>query len=73
MAGQKGRKARAPEVVPGPLIEPWDHPSSGGLVLTYKAASFFFVFLGPHPQHMEVPRVGVEAELQLPATAMLDP
>ena len=27
----------------------------------------FFVFLGPHPQHMEVPRLEVESELQLPA------
>ena len=24
---------------------------------------FFLVFLGPHPQHMEVPRLGVELEL----------
>ena len=32
-------------------------------------------FLGPHPQHMEVPRLGVKLELQLPAyaTAMQDP
>ena len=22
----------------------------------------FFVFLGPHPQHMEVPRLGVKSE-----------
>ena len=29
--------------------------------------TFFFVYLGPHPQHMEVPRLGVESELQLPA------
>ena len=28
---------------------------------------FFLVFLGPHPWHMEVPRLGVESELQLPA------
>ena len=30
---------------------------------------FFFLlpFLGPLPQHMEVPRLGVELELQLPA------
>ena len=28
---------------------------------------FFFVFLGPHPWHTEVPRLGVELELQLPA------
>ena len=41
---------------------------------------FFFLlfcFLGPHPRHTEVPRLGVESELQLPiyttATAMLDP
>ena len=28
---------------------------------------YFFVFLGPHMQHMEVPRLWVESELQLPA------
>ena len=37
----------------------------------------FFFFLGPHLQHMEVPRLGVKLELQLPAyttaTATLDP
>ena len=36
----------------------------------------FFFFLGPYLQHMEVPRLGVELELQLPAyttaTAMPD-
>ena len=32
-------------------------------------------FLGPHPQHMKVPRLGVKLELQLPAytTAMAMP
>ena len=43
--------------------------------------SFFFFFLvcfsGPHLRHMEVPRLGVESELQLPAyttaTATRDP
>ena len=30
---------------------------------------YFFVFLGPHLQYMEVPRLGVESELQLPAYA----
>ena len=38
---------------------------------------FFLVFLGPHPQHMEVPRLGVKSELQLlayaSATATEDP
>ena len=28
---------------------------------------FFLYFLGPHPEHMEVPRLGVGWELQLPA------
>ena len=28
---------------------------------------FFFYFLGPHLWHMEVPGLGVELELQLPA------
>ena len=36
----------------------------------------FFFFLGLHPQHMEIPRLGVDSELQLPAyttaTATLD-
>ena len=46
----------------------------------FKAVSFFFfflVFLGLHPHHMEVPRLGVEPELLLPvyatATATWDP
>ena len=30
---------------------------------------FFFCFLGPHLRHMEVPRLEVESELQLPAYA----
>ena len=38
---------------------------------------FFLSLLGPHPQHMEVFRLGVESELQLlaytTATAMWDP
>ena len=38
--------------------------------------SFFFCFLGLYPWHMEIPRLGVELELQLPAyttaTAMPD-
>ena len=38
---------------------------------------FFFFFLGLHPRHMEVPRLGVESELQplayTTATATQDP
>ena len=39
-------------------------------------AFFFFSFLGPHSRHVEVPRLGIESELQLlthtTATAMWD-
>ena len=42
-----------------------------------KILFFFFVFLGPHPGHIEVPRLGVEMELYplayIIATAMPDP
>ena len=38
---------------------------------------YLFVFLGPHPQHVKVPRLGIVLELQVPAyttaTATLDP
>ena len=48
---------------------------SSGLQL--QGTEFFFFFLGLHLQHMEVPRLGVKLELQLPAyttaTAMQDP
>ena len=30
---------------------------------------YFFVFVGPHPLHTEVPRLGVKSELQVPAYA----
>ena len=53
-------------------------PGGNDGVLTYDGNQlFFFFFLGPHLQHMEIPRLGVELELQLPAyntaTAMPDP
>ena len=38
---------------------------------------YYCLFLRLHPRHMEIPRLGVESELQLPAyttaTATLDP
>ena len=49
-------------------------PVVGGHLLHH---FFFFPFLEPHPQHMEVPRLEVSSELQLvahaTATAMQDP
>ena len=38
-------------------------PSVTGVI-----SNFFFGFLEPHPWHMEVPRLGVELELQPPAS-----
>uniref|UniRef100_A0A8D0NTF1 Uroplakin 1A n=1 Tax=Sus scrofa TaxID=9823 RepID=A0A8D0NTF1_PIG len=55
------------------LSSPTPHtPLSGFLFLSPPSGSFFFVcfspvFLGPHPWHKEVPRLGVELELQPPA------
>ena len=37
------------------------------LSFSFVVVVFFFLFLGPHLQHMEIPRLGVELELQLPA------
>ena len=37
------------------------------LVLLYLFIFLVIVLLGPHPRHMEVPRLDVESELQLPA------
>ena len=43
----------------------------------YFFLSFCFLFLGLHPQHMELPGIGVKLELQMPAyttaTARPDP
>ena len=62
-------------------IEEMGSPDSVFLfgVFCWKIFFFFwsFVFLGPHPRHMEVPRLGVESEQQLlayaRATATPDP
>ena len=38
---------------------------SGVIIVIYLFIAFSFFFLGPHPQHMEVPRRGVKLELRL--------
>ena len=57
------------------IMQIYNHSWDGGGGEEAKGQSFFF-FLGPHLQHMEVPRLGVEWELQLlaynTATAMWD-
>ena len=39
------------------------------VTISLSSSFFFSCFLGPHLRHMEVPRLGVEWELQLPAYA----
>ena len=41
------------------------HLHKGAYIYVFIYAFHLFYFLGPHPQHMEVPRLGVESELQL--------
>ena len=59
------------------LSPPLPHPLLRSSSFLTSLSFFFFFFLQLHAQHMEVPRLGVEWELQLPAyttaTAMQDP
>ena len=38
-------------------------PSLGSSTTDFLTYFLFFCFLGPHPRHMEVPRLGVQLEL----------
>ena len=53
----------------------FDHDHYWTLAFSLKIFFLFFVFLGPHPQHMEVLRLGVQSEppAYTTATAMPDP
>ena len=44
-----------------------DKQMQGSQVYCVRPSREFFFFLGPHLRHMEVPRIGVESELQMPA------
>ena len=48
------------------LVILWSLDQGNGL---HEDLDFFFFFLGLHPRHMEVPRLGVKSELQLSAYA----
>ena len=52
-------------------------PSVSISTIGFFVCLFVFAFLGQHPWHMDVPRLGVKSQLQLPAyttaTAMQDP
>ena len=53
-------KCKAQKDCPGHRSGMWQNYKSDS-----DLSSFFFVcFLGPHSQHMEVPRLGVQSELQ---------
>ena len=65
--GERGQRVRDHSVKghsggPGPQITP-------SIISCYGLSIFIFIFrfLGPHLRHMEVPRLGVRSELQLPA------
>ena len=72
----------SPGVTPAPHWCP-DHCSDNIRSLTHwstrelQSYNFYICILGPHPWHMEVPRLGIYLELQLPAyvtaTAMQNP
>ena len=53
----------APGTVPWHLLSLFLYVS----VFLFCLFLFLFLFLGPHLQHMEFPRLGIESELQLPA------
>ena len=59
MKREKGEDCRGPSCT-GP--QGWFIFHTPTLVLL-----LLFVFLGPHPRHMEVPRLGVKSELEPPA------
>ena len=75
---QTPRARRAPRTVMAPEPFPPSVPVSQWTTLGVIPVSYLFIFfLEPHPRHMEAPRRGVEAELQLlahsTATATPDP
>ena len=45
-------------------------PGTPQSYLSLRLFFFFLLFLGPHPQHMEVPRLGVQLPAYATATAM---
>ena len=62
------RPERLTEAQRGEGTRPRSHSKQQGTGRIRMEASpehFFFFFLGPYLQHMEVPRLGVESELQL--------
>ena len=54
--GTETRHISSQEWMPPSVMIPMDMPL---------LSSFCFLFIGPHPQHMQVPRLGVKSELQL--------
>ena len=50
-----------------------EHPNAAGAAKkNSRWKKIFLVFLGPHPQHMEVPRLGVESKMPDNTTATPD-
>ena len=49
----------------------WHNTVNQLYIYTHTHTHICFFFLGSHTQHMEVPRLGVQLELQLPGTPQL--
>ena len=67
-AAQASPNRHPPPGWPPVPTEPLQNAPSFPLFLLHSYL-FIFCFLGPHPWQMQVPRLGVESELQLPAYA----
>ena len=55
------------------ITAPWKAHFECYLFCLFVCLFLLFCFLGPHPWNMEVPKLGVESELQLQATATAMP
>ena len=54
-------------IISGHIFEYMEIGKRSFLVLFLFFLIFLICFIEPHPQHMEVPRLGAESELHLPA------
>ena len=70
--GQREKQPEAQGVRTGWAIQGGNTGATGQLeacVLSHALSLSFFAFLGLHPWHSEVPRLGVKSDLRLLATA----
>ena len=70
LGGQAGERGPGQETVHAKALrhmESWGEKRGRAAARRSPGVGFFiYIFLGPHPWHMETLRLGVESELQLP-------